>query len=112
LENKDLLPAMIILAVATPVLAVLLIVFARAGLVSMPPRSRLVILLLAGPLNLALWYLFNHYLDSTGHRSVFGILLAAVVFIAVGFGAGFLRARARSESAAFKHQNVKPHERD
>lgn len=103
METENLLPMMVGLAVATPLLAVLLILFARAGIVTMPPRSRIVILLLAGPANLALWYFFNHYLRVTGHRSVFGILLAAIVFVVVGFGAGFLRGRIRERGASGKH---------
>lgn len=84
---------MIGIAFATPLLALMLVLAARAGRITMPPKSRIVILLMAGPLNLVLWVVFQRYLDGVGNRSVYGIILAVVVFIAVGFGAGFLRGR-------------------
>lgn len=89
-------PLMIVLAIATPALAVLILMRARAGTMTRPPASRLLLLALMGPANLTVWILFNGYLDRVGHRSAIGIALAALVFIAMGFGAGFVRAGRRS----------------
>lgn len=53
-------------------------------------RRNLLILALAGPLNLLLWLIVNGWLDQVGSRSVIGYVLAAVVFLAGGFATGFL----------------------
>lgn len=96
---------MVILAIATPGLALLIFCLHKAGMMSLPPRSRMVILLLAGPVNLLLWLMMNRYFDAVRHRSAIGVVLAAAVFIGVGFGGGFLR---RSSEA--RRRAIGPHD--
>jgi len=52
-------------------------------------KRNCLILGLAGPINLLIWLLFNQYLDQVGYRSVVGYMLAAIVFIVMGFITGF-----------------------
>ncbi|MCL5269752.1 MAG: hypothetical protein M1457_04190 [bacterium] len=85
----------IIIAVATPVLATLIglaghwAAAQEGGRMSRRLRRNCLILFLAGPANLVLWLLFNDALDAVGYRSVLGIVVAAVVFVAAGLGTGF-----------------------
>lgn len=90
---------MILIAVATPALVVLATVLARIGTITPLRRSRLIILFFAGPANLVLWFAFNGYLDRVGHRSIFGLALAAVIFIGLGFGLGIFGARGDAADA-------------
>ena len=53
-------------------------------------RRNLLILALAGPANLLLWFVVNGWLDRVGSRSVIGYVLAAAVFLIGGFVTGFL----------------------
>ena len=103
MEREQLMAATIALAVATPLLAGLIHAMTRMGALRTLPRSRLVLIALIGPANLLLWLTLNRYLDGVGHRSVPGIALAALVFVVVGFGTGFLRGsrapRGSSDSA-------------
>ena len=93
IERESLFSLMVVIAVATPALVALILVATRMDILQPLRRSRLILLAAAGPTNLVCWLLFNGYLDRVGHRSVIGIVLAAAVFIGLGFGAGFLRGR-------------------
>lgn len=90
---------MILIAFATPALVVLATVLTRIGTIRPLRRSRLALLFFAGPANLILWFVFNGYLDRVGHRSIFGLAFAAVIFIALGFGLGIFGARGDSAGA-------------
>lgn len=61
------------------------------------PLNRLglkcLVLALAGPANLALWHLFNGWLNRIGYRSVLGYALAALVFLLGGWLTGWLSRR-------------------
>lgn len=93
MERESLMPVMIGIGVATPVLAGLIALRVRSGAVAMPRPSRMWMLALAGPLNLLIWVGFNRHLDWSGSRSIVGILVAIAVFTAMGAGFGFLRGR-------------------
>lgn len=104
METADPSRLMIVLAVATPLLALLAGAIvghaARAGGEPPPPalRRNLWILALAGPVSLGLWWVFNRWLDAIGPRSVAGYVLAALAFVGAGFATGFfsrLRGRPR-----------------
>lgn len=87
--------AMIVIAVATLVVGALILWAGRAtGETAgqpMPPRMKrnALILMLAGPASLGLWYLMNGILRGVGYRSVVGYGVAAAVFIGGGFATGF-----------------------
>jgi hypothetical protein len=51
-------------------------------------RRNALILILAGPAALGLWFLFNRVLEGTGYRSAIGYALAALAFVAGGFLTG------------------------
>lgn len=95
LENADLRLAMIVLAIATPLVAGLWWLSHRAIAreAGRPPvRAQVrnaIILALAGPVNLLVWLLFNGWLDRLGSRSIAGYILAGLVFIVVGSTTGF-----------------------
>ena len=105
MEIADADRLMFLLAVATPALALL----ARGVLghaaqhagepLTLVARRNIWILATAGPASLGLWWVFNRWLDTIGHRSVAGYILAALTFIAAGFATGFFSrlraARAR-----------------
>lgn len=93
MEDPSMQPLMIALAIATPVLAGLIFLYQRSGAIRAPRRGRLVLLALAGPLNLIVWLLLNERLAGIESRSLIGIILAVVVFLTLGFGFGFLRRR-------------------
>jgi len=94
MDDPSILPLMIALAVATPVLAGLIHLFyARSGAIGSLRKGRLWLLALAGPLNLVGWLLSNERLKDLESRSVIGVVLAGVAFLTLGFGFGFLRRR-------------------
>jgi hypothetical protein len=102
MEQETLRPIMLTLAVAMPAVGICLLtlgrLIAREAGEPMPPSMRRAgwLLILAGPLNLAVWFLFNAWLETIGYRSVIGYALAALVFFAMGWGTGALgRLRAR-----------------
>lgn len=86
---------MVILAVATPVAGgILLYVIRRNARLCGEPlgpsmRRNLIILVVAGPANLGLWYLLNVLLDAQGADSILGYVAAVVVFVVAGFATGF-----------------------
>jgi hypothetical protein len=97
---------MIVVAVATFVVGLLALGIGRMTATQadepMPAgmRRNALLLTLAGPLALGLWFLFNRVLEGTGYRSAVGYALAALVFIAGGFMTGLfarLTARRRGE---------------
>lgn len=99
MRDEQAYNTMIMIAFATPALALLMHFFAgRAGIVSIR-RGRMVVLFLAGPANLLLWIIFNKYLDGVGNNSALGIALAAIVFVATGYGLGRWRGGRPSESS-------------
>lgn len=87
---------MIALALATPVLAGLIHVYAKTGALSSIRKGRLLLLALAGPVNLMISILMSPHREKSGAMSWIGISLAAAVFITVGFGFGFLQRMAES----------------
>ena len=95
MEESVVRNVMIILSLATPLVAGLFALAARASAVQsgepLPRRLRrnIWILAAAGPVNLALWLLLNGILAGTGFRSVMGYALAALVFLAGGVATGF-----------------------
>ena len=98
MEETTLRNLMILIAVATPLLAGMSDGVARraaAGERPTPRRMRrnLWILAAAGPVNLALRLLLNGWLDRMENRSAIGYVLAAVVFVAVGFATGWFGGR-------------------
>jgi hypothetical protein len=102
MEHESPLTIMIVLAVATPVVGACMLIMGRIGArqsgAPMPPAMRRagLLLLIAGPLNLLAWLLFNRWLDAIGYRSVIGYILAAAVFLALGWTTGaFSRVRER-----------------
>ena len=113
---------MLIIAAATPSLAILIWIGLGGGILSgganidRGMRIRLAILALAGPLNLAAWLGLNEWLDTIGWRSIIGYVLAAAVFITAGAGAGFLGRALRTgnadsrSSATDQHDDVKSKE--
>ena len=113
METADANRLMIILAMATPVLAVLVLAVgghaARLAEEPMPARTRrnAWILAFAGPATLALWWIFNHWLNFIGHRSAAGYIIAGLTFIGAGFGTGFfgrLREKANRQDAEDTHR--------
>mgnify|MGYP001470837999 CR=1 FL=1 len=52
-------------------------------------HRNLILLALAGPVNLLLWYVVNGWLKGVGSRSVIGYVLAAMVFLVAGYATGF-----------------------
>lgn len=84
---------MIVVAVATPLLAGLLVLLAQMQVIGGVKKSRLILLVILGPGNLAVWMLFNGYLDQVGHRSVLGIGLAVLIVVISAIGGGFRRGR-------------------
>lgn len=108
MEDPSIQPLMIALAVATPVLAGLIHLYARTGAIGSLRKGRLVLLALAGPLNLAVWLLLNERLERLESRSAIGALLAVVVFVTLGFGFGFLRRRDQGSGA--RDENDPEHE--
>ncbi|MCE5269267.1 MAG: hypothetical protein LLG00_15425 [Planctomycetaceae bacterium] len=92
---------MIWIAVITPLLAAAIYAVGRAGQTDAEPLPKsyvrnVLILAAAGPINFAIWLLHNQWADRSGPGSVYGIILAAIVFIAAGFATGlFARLRNR-----------------
>lgn len=98
MEDKSVALLIVVLAVATPALAGVIWFSARSGAMQAPRKGRLLALFLAGPLNLVLWWLLNGKLSGARSSSVMGILAAIVVFVALGFGMGFLKRDAPRET--------------
>lgn len=102
MQEVSVRTVMFIVAVATPLLALLIVTVGRAALTgeeaTMNRRTQrnIWILALAGPANLGLWYLLNGLLAGVGSRSVIGYVLAALVFVLGGFATGFF-SRLRGE---------------
>jgi hypothetical protein len=106
---------MIALAVITPVVGLLVLLLGRwaetldGKAMTRQMRRNVWILILAGPVNLAAWFAFNGLLEGVGSRSVIGYVLAAVVFIAAGFGTGyFSRRRGRSAEQKSGPERIPP----
>jgi uncharacterized BrkB/YihY/UPF0761 family membrane protein len=91
MEDPSFQVLMIALAVATPVLAGLIHLYAKSGAMRPPRRGRVLLLALAGPVNLLFSMLLNPRLEPIRSTSMIGIVLAGIVFVIVGFGFGFLR---------------------
>lgn len=100
MEDRSTLPLMIALAIATPILAGMIHLYARSGAIGSLRKGRLWLLALAGPLNLVVWLLFNERLERFESRSMLGLALAAAVFVTLGFGFGFLRRHDDRRGAA------------
>lgn len=79
------------LAVATPALAAVMAMSVRSGATGPLRPGRLLLLALAGPLNALAWFALQGPLEGATNRTAFGIGLAALVFLGIGFGAGWLR---------------------
>jgi hypothetical protein len=83
------------IAILTPVVALVAgwmgrMAARQAGApISPAMRRNIWILGLAGPVNLALWWLLGAWLDSTGPGSLSGWLTAAAVFIVAGLATGW-----------------------
>lgn len=94
MNYPDLFRVMIGIAIATPILGVLILLIGRAGAAGsdepMPPsmKRNAIILAVAGPANLLLWWAYNAWHTSQGPGSAFGIVLAAIVFIVAGLATG------------------------
>ncbi len=95
MNDVDLRAIMIGLALATPLLALLIYsaMTASARMSETPPPERLrrnaLLLAAAGPLALALWWLLNVGLASRPPGSIAAYVIAALVFIVAGFATGF-----------------------
>lgn len=95
MQEASMKHVMIVVAVATVVVGVLILVVGNfaAGQAGepLPPRMRrnAIILMAAGPLSLVSWMLFNGLLEEVGYRSVLGYALAGLVFVGGGFLTGF-----------------------
>lgn len=99
MEDPSIQPLMIALAVATPVLAGLIHLYARTGAIGSLRKGRLWLLAFAGPLNLVVYLLLNEQLEDLESRSTIGVVLALVVFVTLGFGFGLLRRRNQGPDA-------------
>ncbi len=102
MEETTLRNLMILIAVATPLLAGMIYGVTRRVAEDGRPaprrmRRNLWILAAAGPVNLVLWLLLNGWLDRMENRSAIGYVLAAIVFIAVGFTTGWFGGRRRAD---------------
>lgn len=95
MNYPELRNIMIGIALATPILALVIVFITRSSAARsdepLPPkiRSNALILAVAGPLNLAVWLLFNAWHNQHGPGSVHGIVAAAIMFIAAGLATGF-----------------------
>ncbi|HPK03171.1 MAG TPA: hypothetical protein PLS90_12015 [Candidatus Sumerlaeota bacterium] len=99
MEYGDAAQLMRIIACATPIVALCGWIVLRGERRPDWPKTRrnLVILGLAGPVNLAGWWIFNGWLDRAGWRSVHAYIIAFIVFIVAGFATGFFSRLRRSE---------------
>lgn len=102
MERASIQIVMLGLAAATPVVGFCVLrlgaSIARQSDEPMPASMRRAgwLLILAGPLNLLVWFLFNEWLTAVGYRSVVGYAVAAAVFFAMGWTSGaFGRLRGR-----------------
>jgi hypothetical protein len=100
MDDRSVQFMVLMLAVATPLLAAVLHVNARAGRMSPLRPGRLPLLALAGPLNALAWFVLQGRLQGSSGRTAFGIALAALVFIGLGFGVGWLRRPKDQDAAA------------
>jgi hypothetical protein len=91
--QESLTALMIGLAVATPVLAAAIWLRGRSGTLKTPP-NKLIILFLAGPINLLLWIYARGEIRKQGVSEIAAVLIVVGAFIAVRFG--FARRRDRS----------------
>jgi hypothetical protein len=95
MEEPVVRNVMILLAIATPLIAGLLALASRSATAQTGQpapwriRRNTWILAAAGPVNLLVWYLFNGTLSWVGSRSVLAYGLAILIFLAAGFGTGF-----------------------
>lgn len=95
MEELAVRNVMIIVAVATVVVGGLILAiggFSAAQAGEAQPsglKRKAIILILAGPISLGSWLLFNGMLEGIGYRSLIGYALAAAVFVGCGFMTGF-----------------------
>lgn len=106
MDQESLQWIMATLAIATPITGATLWAIgrstARAAEEPLHPsiRRAAIILIVAGPLNLLVWLLFNDWLDAIGYRSAVGYGLAAAVFFGLGWSSGKFRKRRPPRRAA------------
>ncbi len=110
MEHEQLRMAMVILAVVTPLVAGALMIvgwYTRQMTGEAMPvewRWRALVLGLAGPLNLLVWWLVNGWLDRDGPAPAGGMLLAAALMATAGLAIGyFARSALRGRRALAKH---------
>lgn len=95
MEDADLQRVMILLAIATPVVAASGAIVSRIAAnaigeaVTRRRRRNLWLVGLAGPVACLLWFILNVWLEWSGPGSIMGYGLAALVFVAAGFATGF-----------------------
>lgn len=106
MDDRSVQLLLIALAVATPALAVFIYVQASLGQMTLPARSRLWMLLLAGPVNLLCWLLLKGPMEGVSGRSLVGGFAALAVFLTMGFGFGFFRRRRDDVPHTDGHRNA------
>lgn len=109
MTDESVRTLMILIALGTPLLALVTWIMGRMRAMAPLTAGRLWMMALVGPGNLVLWLTFNGYMDQVGHRSLIGIALALIVLVGGGFGLGFFRGRS---GAAREAAPAPPEERE